>query len=174
MGKLLGSRQTATDSAGFTHAMSAGHCLTPRPFHPHCGGRPAGECCGGSSNGQLRLFASDHGRPTVILAVQSVHMSLIDAPSIFFPLFLSLGRDGHVMQFVCIQRSYCREEGVIGPVIRAVEKSQVQRAGWASHHGFSFKNVFIMGYRELAADGLINTRSGVDQPESRRRRRCGC
>ena len=93
--------------------------------------------------------------------VKSLGMSSIDAPSVFFPLFLALGCDGHVMKFICIQRSYCREEGVIGPVVRTVEKSQVQRAGWAGHHGSSLKDVFIMGHRGLAAEGVINTRSGV-------------
>ena len=93
--------------------------------------------------------------------VKSLGISSIDAPSVFFPLFLALGCDGHVMKFICIQRSYCREEGIIGPVVRTVEKSQVQRAGWASDHGFSFKDVFILGYRGFAADGLLHTRSGV-------------
>ena len=97
----------------------------------------------------------------MFISVESMGVRLIDAPSVFFALFLSLGCDGHVMQFVCIQRSYCREESVVSPVIRAVEKSQVQRAGWAGHHGSSLKDVFIMGHREHAAEGVNNTRSGV-------------
>ena len=77
---------------------------------------------GESSNGQLRLFPlTGHGESTVILAVKSVGMSSSDALSVFFPMFLSLGCDGHVMNFIRIQRSYCREEGVIGPVVRTVE-----------------------------------------------------
>ena len=83
----------------------------------------------------------------MFLGVESMGMALVDASLVFFPLFLSLGSDGHVVKFFCIQRSYRREEGVISPVVRAVEKSQVQRAGWASIHGFPLKDVFIMGQR---------------------------
>ena len=44
MGKLLGSRQATPDPAKLTHVMSAGHCLTPRLFHSHCGRWPDSEC----------------------------------------------------------------------------------------------------------------------------------
>ena len=37
----------------------------------------------------------------------------------------------------------------------------MQRAGWASDHGFLLKDVFIMGQRWFAADGVFSARSSV-------------
>lgn len=53
----------------------------------------------------------------------AAHGALVDAPLALFPLPLSLGSDGEVVKLLCIQRAQRREEGVIGPVVRTVEKS---------------------------------------------------
>lgn len=55
--------------------------------------------------------------------VMAAHGALVDAPLALFPLPLSLGSDGEVVKLLCIQRAQRREEGVIGPVVRTVEKS---------------------------------------------------
>ena len=60
---------------------------------------------------------------------------------------LLLRSDGQVVQFLWIQWTHCRHQCVISPIVRTVQNSQVQWAGWARNHGFSLKDVFSMKHR---------------------------
>ncbi|ABB35501.1 hypothetical protein Syncc9605_1754 [Synechococcus sp. CC9605] len=75
-----------------------------------------------------------------------------------------LRSDGQVVQFLWIQWTHCRHQCVISPIVRTVQNSQVQWAGWARNHGFSLKDVFSMKhlhaevFRPLTPDVVFPSR----------------
>ena len=75
-----------------------------------------------------------------------------------------LGSNVQVVKFLWIQWTHCRHQCVISPIVRTVQNSQVQWAGWARNHGFSLKDVFSMKdrhaevFRPLAPDVVFPLR----------------
>ena len=121
-------------------------------------GRGSSECQMSALVLSLGLFAI---RPAALNNLVPAHCALIDAPLAFFQVLLSLGADGEVVKLVCIQRAQRREESVIGPVVRTVENSQMQWAGWARNHGSSLNHLFSMKHRGPEVDLASSARSGV-------------
>ena len=55
--------------------------------------------------------------------LRSRHSHLVEVSAAFFPFLLLLGPDRQVMKFFCIQGAQRRDECVVSPVVRTVEKS---------------------------------------------------
>ena len=132
---------------------STGRCCMPR----RCSGLLVDAQAPGSTSWSRR-FINSWLRSAAGIESTGVARTALLIPSL-------LGSNAQVVKFLRIQWTHCRHECVISPIVRTIQNSQVQWAGWARNHGFSFKDVFSMKHHN--PEGFGPPSPDLVSPQSR-------